>query len=233
MRQLNVSHAFHSHLMEPMTAEFASVAAECSYQLPAFPIFSTLHGRLLGVTNLWTRTTGPPTFRATVRFADAAAEAMQAEPTHLVEFGAKRTLAPMIPIARRRGAAALTSRRIGEGHAVAALYRDGLNPDWNLLSHRARIRAPAQRLLVQHLQPVLDPGTDRRSPSGRRRRTARLSTTTRRRRIRRWTISSRCSVNRPPCSPPTGRGTAGSPPDRRGRCAAGGSGRRHAADRAR
>ena len=44
VRQLNVSHAFHSHLMDPMTEEFASIAAECSYELPAFPIFSTLHG---------------------------------------------------------------------------------------------------------------------------------------------------------------------------------------------
>ena len=131
-RRLNVSHAFHSRLMMPITAKFAAIAAEISYQLPAFPIFSTLHGRLLGDDEsmgaaYWTHHIG-----ATVRFADAASEAMQSEPTHLVELGAKRTLAPMITRAHPTAPAAL-SVATGLTEIVAALYRDGLNPDWNLL----------------------------------------------------------------------------------------------------
>jgi 8-amino-7-oxononanoate synthase len=132
VRRLNVSHAFHSQLMKPITATFASIAAELSYELPTFPIFSTLHGRLLGDdepmdADYWTAHIG-----ATVQFADAAAEAMQAEPTHLVEFGAKRTLAPMITRAHEAAPPALAVA-MGLTEAVAALYRDGLNPDWNLL----------------------------------------------------------------------------------------------------
>ncbi len=131
-RQLNVSHAFHSHLMDPMTAEFASIAAECSYQLPAFPVFSTLHGRLLGDDEPMDADYWTTHVRATVRFADAAAEAMQAEPTHLVEFGAKRTLGPMITRSHEGAPPALNvARDLTE--TIAALYRDGLNPDWNLL----------------------------------------------------------------------------------------------------
>jgi 8-amino-7-oxononanoate synthase len=139
VRQLNVSHAFHSRLMEPMTAEFAAIAAECSYQLPAFPVFSTLRGRMLGDdepmdADYWTAHIG-----ATVRFADAAAEAMQAEPTHLVEFGAKRTLAPMITRSHDDAPPALAVAA-GLTETVAALYRDGLNPDWNLLyPNQARV----------------------------------------------------------------------------------------------
>jgi 8-amino-7-oxononanoate synthase len=132
VRRLNVSHAFHSQLMKPITAKFASMASALSYEVPTFPIFSTLHGRLLGDdeamdADYWTAHIG-----ATVRFADAAAEAMQAEPTHLLEFGAKRTLAPMIARAHEAAPHALT---VGSGltETVAALYRDGLNPDWNLL----------------------------------------------------------------------------------------------------
>ena len=132
VRQLNVSHAFHSQLMEPMTAEFASVAAECSYELPAFPIFSTLHGRLLGDDEPMDADYWTAHVRATVRFADAAAEAMQAEPTHLVEFGAKRTLGPMITRSHEGAPPALNVATDLTG-TVAALYRDGLNPDWNLL----------------------------------------------------------------------------------------------------
>jgi 8-amino-7-oxononanoate synthase len=131
VRQLNVSHAFHSQLMEPMTAEFASVAAACSYELPAFPIFSTLHGRLLGDDEPMDADYWTAHVRATVRFADAAAEAMQAEPTHLVEFGAKRTLGPMIT---RSHEGAPTALQVATDltETIAALYRDGLNPDWNL-----------------------------------------------------------------------------------------------------
>ena len=139
VRQLNVSHAFHSRLMEPMTAEFAPIAAECSYQLPAFPIFSTLRGRMLADdepmdADYWTAHIG-----ATVRFADAAAEAMHAEPTHLVEFGAKRTLAPMITRSHD-GAPPALAIAAGLTETVAALYRDGLNPNWNLLyPNQARV----------------------------------------------------------------------------------------------
>jgi 8-amino-7-oxononanoate synthase len=132
VRQLNVSHAFHSQLMEPMTAAFASIAAECSYELPAFPIFSTLHGRLLGDDEPMDADYWTAHVRATVRFADAAAQAMQAEPTHLVEFGAKRTLGPMITRSHEGAPPALNIATDLTG-TVAALYRDGLNPDWNLL----------------------------------------------------------------------------------------------------
>jgi 8-amino-7-oxononanoate synthase len=132
VRQLTVSHAFHSQLMEPMTAEFAAIAAECSYELPAFPIYSTLRGRLLGDdepmdADYWTAHIG-----ATVQFADAAGEAIEAEPTHLVEFGSRRTLAPMIMRAHE-GAPPALAVAAGLRETVAALYRDGLNPNWNLL----------------------------------------------------------------------------------------------------
>lgn len=132
VRRLNVSHAFHSRLMEPVTTAFASVAAACSYQLPAFPIFSTLHGRMLRDDEPMDADYWTAHVRATVRFADAAAEAMAAEPTHLVEFGAKRTLGPMITRSHGGAPPALNVTTDLTG-TIAALYRDGLNPDWNLL----------------------------------------------------------------------------------------------------
>ena len=84
------------------------------------------------MTNRWTRDYWTAHVRATVRFAEAAAEAIQAEPTHLVEFGAKRTLGPMITRSHEGAPPALTVATDLTG-TVAALYRDGLNPDWNLL----------------------------------------------------------------------------------------------------
>ncbi|GAB2997228.1 type I polyketide synthase [Mycobacterium bourgelatii] len=136
VRRLNVSHAFHSRLMEPIAAEFAAVAAQCDYGLPAYPIYSTLHGRMLGDDEpmdaaYWTAHVG-----ATVRFADAAAAAMEADPTLLVEFGPKRTLGPMIVRAQEATAEVVppsVTVASGVAETVAALYRHGLNPNWSLL----------------------------------------------------------------------------------------------------
>ena len=83
----------------------------------------------------------------------------------------KRILAPMITRSHEgaRPPCPGPSRPDLSWTTVAALYRDGLNPDWNLLyPNRSSGAAPAQRLLVQHRQPVLDRGT--RRPGRRRRR---------------------------------------------------------------
>jgi 8-amino-7-oxononanoate synthase len=131
-RKLNVSHAFHSRLMEPMIGDFADVAAQCSYQLPILPVFSTLHGRMLGDDEPLGADYWVAHISGTVLFADAVTEAVQAEPTHLVEFGAKRTLGPMITRAHE-GAPPALAVASGIGETVAALYRDGLDPNWDLL----------------------------------------------------------------------------------------------------
>ncbi|AGB24506.1 polyketide synthase family protein [Mycobacterium sp. JS623] len=138
-QKLNVSHAFHSRLMEPMLADFADIARQCSYRLPTFPIFSTLRGRMLGDDEPLDADYWIDHVRKTVLFADAVTEAMRAEPTHLVEFGAKRTLGPMITRAHD-GAPPSLAVASGISEIVAALYRDGLDPDWDLLySNEAQV----------------------------------------------------------------------------------------------
>jgi 8-amino-7-oxononanoate synthase len=147
VRELNVSHAFHSPLMEPMLEEFEALANTCTFELPSIPVFSTLRGRLLKDDEPMDADYWVAHVAGTVRFADAASAALQAEPTHLIELGPKRTLTPMITRSHPAvGFKALTplpgpdATGSGLTETAAALYRDGLNPNWdNLYSPHARV----------------------------------------------------------------------------------------------
>ncbi|MEA3439867.1 MAG: beta-ketoacyl synthase N-terminal-like domain-containing protein, partial [Chloroflexota bacterium] len=59
-RNLKVSHAFHSHLMDPILDEFSQIASQITYQLPKMPIISNLTGDVISQdespdADYWTR----------------------------------------------------------------------------------------------------------------------------------------------------------------------------------
>ncbi|NMN96781.1 type I polyketide synthase [Antrihabitans stalactiti] len=153
VRALTVSHAFHSPLMAPMIAAFADVAATCTYAPPQVPIYSSLRGRLLDVDEPMDADYWVEHISATVRFADAAGAAMESTPTHLVEVGPKRVLASVV----RRSFPDLEAKFVVPcddlADTVAVLYRDGLNPNWDVLyepgSH-VRHRLPGYEFATTH-----------------------------------------------------------------------------------
>ncbi|WP_431952737.1 type I polyketide synthase [Nocardia lijiangensis] len=140
VRPLTVSHAFHSPLMAPMRDAFEKVARECVYHPPSIPLYSTLRGRLLDTGEAMDAAYWVEHIEATVRFADAAAAALTTEPTHLIEVGPRRTLAPMLGRANPGLELPMLApcpgpRATGDelSDTVAALYREGLDPNWDAL----------------------------------------------------------------------------------------------------
>ncbi len=95
-KALQVSHAFHSPLMDPMLEAFAQVANSITYHPPSIALVSNLSGKL--VTD---EVTGPAYWvrhvREAVRFADGVQAAHEAGVEVFVEVGPKPVLLGMVP----------------------------------------------------------------------------------------------------------------------------------------
>ncbi len=139
-KRLRVSHAFHSHLMEPMLEEFREIASGLEFKRPDIEIISNVTGAPAEITDLATPDYWVRHVRETVRFADGVAALRAAGVTRFLELGPDGILsaaarecldeqlgerALLVPVlrARRSEAEALTSF-LAEAHA------DGLDIDW-------------------------------------------------------------------------------------------------------
>ncbi|MDB1090337.1 beta-ketoacyl synthase N-terminal-like domain-containing protein, partial [Streptomyces sp. ACA25] len=130
VKRLTVSHAFHSHLMEPMLAEFTTVAESLTYRTPAIPLLTTAPGRP-DTPDYWVRQVREP-----VRFADAVRGAEERGITRFLELGPDGVLSALaqgivddalaVP-ALRPGRAATESLL----HATAAAHAHGVAVDWS------------------------------------------------------------------------------------------------------
>ncbi|WP_245672692.1 acyltransferase domain-containing protein, partial [Nocardia anaemiae] len=141
--RLRVSHAFHSVLMEPMLAEFASAIEGLTFAPPSIPLVSTVTG-----ARITDEMTDPSYWvgqvRETVRFADAVAAMADSGVSRFAEVGPDAVLTPMIaqtlddaqagagavapvlaPLARR-GRADVSAALGG----VAGLFVAGAHVDW-------------------------------------------------------------------------------------------------------
>ena len=137
VRKLRVSHAFHSHLMEPMLAEFAEVARSLSYGIPRIPMALAADGRTAtGVpdADYWVRQV-----RDTVRFGDAVTSLAAEGIGRWVELGPDGTLSAFAPGVLREDATAVPLLRKGREEtatvftALAQLHVKGADVPWNEL----------------------------------------------------------------------------------------------------
>ncbi|SCL26496.1 Acyl transferase domain-containing protein [Micromonospora pallida] len=137
VKELSVSHAFHSRLMDPMLVEFRSVVAGLDWRVPRVPIVSNVSGAVADPLELvdpeyWVRHVRQP-----VRFADGVVALREQGVDTFLEVGPDATLTAMvaeivadgavrrIPVSRRDQTeiVALTS-------AVGQLWVVGVPVDW-------------------------------------------------------------------------------------------------------
>ncbi|MFF7366784.1 SDR family NAD(P)-dependent oxidoreductase [Streptomyces tricolor] len=124
-KRLSVSHAFHSHLMEPVLDDFRQVLESVAFHTPRLAFVSTVTGTPVSDElcdpEYWIRNV-----RQTVRFADAVAAVRAAGADALVEVGPDATLAPLaeggVPLLRRGRPEALA--------LVEGLARSQAAVDW-------------------------------------------------------------------------------------------------------
>ncbi|MFD3613624.1 SDR family NAD(P)-dependent oxidoreductase, partial [Streptomyces atroolivaceus] len=139
LRRLDVSHAFHSPLMEPMLDEFRSVLARLTFARPVVPMVSTVTGELaaddITSPDYWVRHA-----REAVRFQDAvrAAESrvdafLEISPHAVLSRPLEDSLsegrsATVASVAHRERPLVATLLR-----AVGALWAGGADVDWRAL----------------------------------------------------------------------------------------------------
>lgn len=145
---LEVSHAFHSHLLEPALAPFRAAALQVAYQPPRLPLLANLDGawgdaRMAGA-EYWCAQ-----LRGAVRFGPALEKLLDEPHTVCLEVGPKPILTGLGGLNPEAGAARWVASLAGPGgenaalmQAVAALYEAGCDFDWAAF-HAAR---PATRL---------------------------------------------------------------------------------------
>ncbi|WP_432905347.1 SDR family NAD(P)-dependent oxidoreductase [Micromonospora matsumotoense] len=134
-RRLRVSHAFHSHLMDPMLAEYGRVVAGVTANAVTIPLVSTATGGLATEAELGSAGYWQGQVRGTVRFADAVAALAARGVTRFVEIGPDSVLTAMvadcvedataIPLQRRKRAQV-------EAYAagMAQVWISGVDLDW-------------------------------------------------------------------------------------------------------
>jgi acyl transferase domain-containing protein/acyl-CoA synthetase (AMP-forming)/AMP-acid ligase II/acyl carrier protein len=136
-KKLNVSHAFHSPLMEPMLADFQRIAHEITYSLPRIDLISNVTGKLvtaqIATPEYWCHHIRQP-----VRFAQSIETLAQQGYEVFVECGPKPTLLGMGRQCLKEGVAVwLPSLRQGQSEwqeilqSLGELYVRGVRVDWS------------------------------------------------------------------------------------------------------
>ncbi len=210
-KELQVSHAFHSVLMEPAMAEFRRIAAGVTFHEPRIPLVSALTGSLVGPAEMtdpeyWVRHLREP-----VRFLDAIRTAEAEGARVFLELGPDGVLTSMAAdclLDRSTAVLASTLRKdrpevrsvlSGVGQAYAA----GVDVDWyRVFDGTGARRAELPTYAFDHRRYWITAGRPSTAPPIRRRNWRSPNPTSCRASWRCWSWSGR---RQRPCSGMTRR----------------------------
>ena len=178
-RKLHTSHAFHSHMMEPILSAFAQQVQRIQCHAPVLPFFSNITGTWISSTqatdpDYWVRH-----LRHTVRFRDNLHILLQQEAAVLLEVGPGNTLSTLAQqhpdYSARIALQSLPRRRETEKNAetkqllstLGQLWTQGVTVDWQRFyasEKRHRLPLPTypferQRYWLDQLQTIAPQAT--------------------------------------------------------------------------
>ncbi|MEV6704451.1 type I polyketide synthase, partial [Micromonospora wenchangensis] len=165
-RRLRVSHAFHSHLMDPMLAEYGQVVDGATASPAGIPLVSTATGDLAGDDELGSVEYWQGQVRGTVRFADAVAALAARGVTRFVEIGPDSVLTAMVADCVEDATAIALQRRKREqveayATGMAQAWISGVDLDWTAVNPGGRtVDLPTYAFQHQRfwLDATADPG---------------------------------------------------------------------------
>ncbi|WP_329307838.1 type I polyketide synthase (plasmid) [Streptomyces sp. NBC_01260] len=153
---LDVSHAFHSPLMEPMLADFHAVLDTLTFRPPTIPLVSNVTGRyaedeLMSSPDYWVRHVSAP-----VRFHDGVRALMADEVTATFEVGPAPVLTALVeqacadePVRCVPAQQRNRSEAAGLMAGLAGLYVTGAEVDWTAVLPKA-LRVPLPTYPFRH-----------------------------------------------------------------------------------
>ena len=173
--RLATSHAFHSHLMDPITEDLRSLVGELKLSSPNIPYLSNLTGTWITADQATDPTYWARHLRETVKFAKCAAELPLEKKQVLLEVGPGRSLATLVKAQLQKvqdeaGQLVYTSlptareAHTDHEHLLATLGRlwlAGVNVDWPAFyQHQRRRRIPLPTYPFQRQRYWIDPPAD-------------------------------------------------------------------------
>ena len=172
-QRLNVSHAFHSPLMDPIMDELEQVAQSIQYHSPQIGVVSNVNGRLITDDSISNASYWRKHARQTVRFSEGI-KVLHEEGYHFfLEIGPTPTL---LGLARRCEPVStadvwLPSLRAGRNdweqmlESLAQLYVNGLDVDWEAFENvykaqRRRVELPTYPFQREHYWLDFEPANN-------------------------------------------------------------------------
>jgi acyl transferase domain-containing protein/NADP-dependent 3-hydroxy acid dehydrogenase YdfG/acyl carrier protein len=143
---LPVSHAFHSHLVEPVLDAFEAAAREATYVAPRMRLISNLTGAVAEADTLATPQYWRRHLRETVRFAEGVRALSAAAPDVCIEIGPHPVLLAFVKAGGALDAATLVpSLRRGQPdwvqfqEGLATVFLQGARINWTPLAEGGRV----------------------------------------------------------------------------------------------